>query len=82
MPITAAVILFFIVFNINTSNISTELTSDQLRLLRYSNIASKKYQTNFDIGIPSVHMFDVEVEKYAFMWKDAGQFSSKKYNLN
>ncbi|MFB0924930.1 MAG: hypothetical protein QMB65_06565 [Vicingaceae bacterium] len=30
MPITAAVILFFIVFNINTSNISTELTSDQL----------------------------------------------------
>ena len=58
------------------------LTSDQLRLLRYSNIASKKYQTNFDIGIPSVHMFDVEVEKYAFMWKDAGQFSSKKYNLN
>ena len=58
------------------------LTSDQLRLLRYSNIASKKYQTNFDIGIPSVHMFDVEVEKYAFMWKDAGQFSSKKYNVN
>ena len=58
------------------------LTLDQLNLLKYDNVASGKYKNNFDIGIPSVHMFDVEVEKYAFMWKDAGQFSSKKYNLN
>ena len=57
------------------------LTSDQLRLLRYSNIASKKYQTNFDIGIPSVHMFDIEVEKYAFMWKERGQFSRKSNEI-
>ena len=58
------------------------LTLDQLNLLKYDNVASGKYKSNFDIGIPSIHMFDVEVEKYAFMWKEAGQFSSKKYNLN
>ena len=54
------------------------LTLDQLKLLRYNNVASGKYKTNFDIGIPSVHRFDVEVEKYAFMWKESGQFSRKK----
>ena len=53
------------------------LTLDQLKLLRYNNVASGKYKTNFDIGIPSVHRFDVEVEKYAFMWKERGQFSRK-----
>ena len=54
------------------------LTLDQLRLLKYNNVASGKYKTNFDIGIPSVCRFDVEVEKYAFMWKESGQFSKKK----
>jgi len=54
------------------------LTLDQLKLLRYNNVASGKYKTNFDIGIPSVRRFDVEVEKYAFMWKEGGQFSRKK----
>ena len=54
------------------------LTLDQLRLLKYNNVASGKYKTNFDIGIPSVRRFDVEVEKYAFMWKESGQFSRKK----
>jgi NADH dehydrogenase len=57
------------------------LTLDQLKLLRYNNVASGKYKTNFDIGIPSVCRFDVEVEKYAFMWKESGQFSKKKYNI-
>ena len=54
------------------------LTLDQLRLLKYNNVASGKYKTNFDIGIPSVCKFDEEVEKYAFMWKERGQFSRKK----
>ena len=57
------------------------LTLDQLKLLRYNNVASGKYKTNFDIGIPSVRRFDEEVEKYAFMWKESGQFSRKKYDL-
>ena len=53
------------------------LTLDQLRLLKYNNVASGKYKTNFDIGIPSFCRFDEEVEKYAFMWKERGQFSRK-----
>ena len=53
------------------------LTLDQLRLLKYNNVASGKYKTNVDIGIPSICKFDEEVEKYAFMWKERGQFSRK-----
>ena len=57
------------------------LTLDQLRLLKYNNVASGKYKTNFDIGIPSVCNFNKEVEKYAFMWKDRGQFSRKRNEI-
>ena len=39
------------------------LTSDQLRLLRYDNIASNKYKTNQDIGVPSLRYFEEEVKK-------------------
>jgi len=56
------------------------LTMDQLRLLKYDNIPSKKYQTNSDIGVPSTRMFEKEVEKYCYMWREGGQFSTKKYN--
>ena len=54
------------------------LTEDQLRLLAHDNIPSGKYKTNFDIGIESKSIFDVEVRKYCYMWKEAGQFSIKK----
>ena len=57
------------------------LTQDQLRLLKYDNISSGKYKTNFDIGIPSSLLFEEEVEKYCYMWREGGQFSTKKYNL-
>jgi uncharacterized protein YbjT (DUF2867 family) len=56
------------------------LTVDQLTLLRYDNISSGKYQTNFNIGVPSSRIFDQEVEKYSYMWREGGQFSTKKYN--
>jgi NADH dehydrogenase len=56
------------------------LTIDQLTLLKYDNIPSKKYQTNFDVGVPSTRMFDQEVEKYCYMWREGGKFSTKKYN--
>ena len=56
------------------------LTTDQLRLLRYNNITSGKYKTNSDIGIPSKRYFDEEVKKYAYMWRENGQFSTEKYN--
>ena len=58
------------------------LTRDQLRLLKYDNINSGKYKTNFDIGIPSKLFFDNEVKKYCYMWREGGQFSTEKYNPN
>ena len=56
------------------------LTLDQLKLLKYDNVPSKKYQTNSEIGIPSKKIFEQEVEKYCYMWREGGQFSTKKYN--
>ena len=55
------------------------LTRDQLRLLKYNNVASGKYKTNFDIGIPSLRYFEEEVKKYSYMWREGGQFSTDKY---
>ena len=55
------------------------LTRDQLRLLKYDNISSGRYKTNFEIGIPSLRYFNEEVKKYCYMWKDGGQFSTEKY---
>ena len=53
------------------------LTEDQLRLLNYDNIISGKYKTNTDIGFPAKSLFEKEVEKYCYMWKQGGQFSKK-----
>ena len=58
------------------------LTRDQLRLLKYDNIPSRKYKTNSDIGIPSKRYFNDEVKKYCYMWREGGQFSTEKYDLN
>ena len=55
------------------------ITQDQLRLLKYNNVLSGKYKSNFDIGIPSTKIFDNEVKKYCYMWKEGGQFSREKY---
>ena len=54
------------------------LTEDQLRLLKYDNILSGKYKSNSDIGVPSKRVFDDEVKKYCYMWKEGGQFSMEK----
>jgi uncharacterized protein YbjT (DUF2867 family) len=55
------------------------ITQDQIRLLYYDNIRSGKYQTNFDIGVPSKCFFEEEVKKYCYMWREGGQFSTEKY---
>ena len=55
------------------------LTVDQLRLLKYDNVNSGKYKTNFEINVPSKKFFDEEVKKYCSMWRVGGQFSSEKY---
>ena len=51
-----------------------------IKLLKYDNIASGKYKTNFDIGLPSNKLFYQEVKKYCYMWKEGGQFSVDKEN--
>ena len=55
------------------------LTQDQLKLLRYDNIPSGRYKTNFEINLPSKRSFSNEVKKYCYMWKEGGQFSTKDY---
>ena len=57
------------------------LTEDQLRLLKYDNVASGKYKTNIDIGLPAKSLFEIEVEKYCYMWKEGGQFSKKNFEV-
>ena len=51
----------------------------QLKLLRYDNVISKNFATNSSIGIPAKKIFKHEVEKYCYMWRDGGQFSTEKY---
>ncbi len=58
------------------------LTRDQLILLKYDNVLSGKYKSNFDIGVPSKKLFSDEVKKYCFMWREGGQFSTEKYKLD
>ena len=55
------------------------LTQDQLRLLKYDNVLSEKYKNNSEIGTPSKKYFNHEVKKYAYMWREGGQFSTEKY---
>ena len=55
------------------------ITKDQIKLLKYDNVTSGKYKTNSDLGIPSKKIFDTEVKKYSYMWKEGGQFSTDKY---
>ena len=58
------------------------ITMDQLKLLKYDNITSGRFKTNFDLNLPSYSNFDFEVEKYCFIWKESGQFSQTKYKKN
>ena len=58
------------------------VTVDQLRLLKYDNIVSGKYKTNFDIGLPAKKNFSEEVKKYSYMWTEGGEYSRKKDNLD
>ena len=54
------------------------ITMYQLRLLKYDNVASKKYKTNFDLKIDANKKFDDEINRYSFNWSSGGQFSKKR----
>ena len=54
------------------------LTMDQLKLLKYDNIISKKYKTNFDLKLDANKKFENEINRYSFNWTSGGQFSKKR----
>ena len=54
------------------------ITLDQLKLLKYDNIKSKNYKTNFDLKMEANKKFDDEIGRYSFNWTSGGQFSKKK----
>ncbi len=56
------------------------LTMDQLNLLKYDNITSKKYRTNFDLKMDACKEFENEINHYSYNWTSGGQFSKKKIN--
>ena len=58
------------------------LTEDQLELLKFDNVKSGKFKTNFELGLGSNKLFKNEIEKYSYNWKTGGQFSRNKNIIN
>jgi uncharacterized protein YbjT (DUF2867 family) len=56
------------------------ITNDQLRLLKYDNILSGKYKSNYDFEFDCSSRFEDEVNKYSYMWKNEGEYSKKRVN--
>ena len=54
------------------------ITADQLKLLKYDNVLSKKLKSNIDINYNCKLKFENEVEKYCYMWREHGEYSKKK----
>ena len=54
------------------------ITVDQIKLLKYDNIPSGNYKTNFELDLNAKKMFDEELEKYSFNWRTGGQYSKTK----
>ena len=54
------------------------LTLDQLKLLKYDNIISNKYKTNFDLNMDANKKFEEEINRYSYNWTSGGQFSKKR----
>ena len=54
------------------------ITIDQLKLLKYDNVKSENGITNFDLGCPSKIFFEEGIKKYAYNWREGGEFSIKK----
>ena len=57
------------------------ITLDQLKLLKYDNVSSGSFKTNFDLNIPSELKFENEVSKYCYMWRKEGQYSKDEYKI-
>ena len=51
------------------------MTNDQLKLLRYDNIPSGLFKINENFNFIAEKKFDVEIEKYSYMWKENGEYA-------
>ena len=51
------------------------LTIDQLNLLKYDNVSSGLYKTNYDFNINVLKKFEDEIEKYSYNWRSGGQYT-------
>ena len=58
------------------------LTEDQLKLLKYDNIKSENYKTNFDLKLDANRKFKFEINKYSYNWRSGGQFAKKNETVN
>ncbi len=64
------------IFAITSEILPTPLiTLDQLRLLKYNNIASGIYKTQNDFGLKADLKFENEIKKYSYMWTERGEYS-------
>ncbi len=54
------------------------ITVDQINLLKYDNISSGQYKTNFELDLNAKKIFEEELEKYSFNWRSGGQYSKGK----
>ena len=54
------------------------LTQDQLKLLKYDNIKSGNFKTNFDLNLEANKKFNMEIEKYSYNWRSGGQFAKRE----
>ena len=54
------------------------LTQDQLKLLKYDNIKSGNFKTNFDLNLEANKKFKIEIEKYSYNWRSGGQFTKSE----
>ena len=61
---------------------SITIILDQLKLLKYDNVKSLNGVTNFDINLPSQITFKEGIMKYAYNWREGGQFSIKGIKKN
>ena len=51
------------------------ITLDQLRLLKYDNIATGQHKTHNDFGFNANLKFENEIKKYSYMWTERGEYS-------
>ena len=58
------------------------ITLDQFKILKYDNIFSDKNKNQKNFNLDSTSYFSKEVKKYAYMWRDGGQFSKSPFKKN